>query len=264
MAHSMALMADAIHNFSDVIGLLMAWAALWMSRLSPTAERTYGYRGVSILAALGNAGLLFLATGAIIVEAIQRFAHPEPVASQMMIWVASLGILINTFTAVLFWKGQKDDLNIRGAFIHMLGDAAISVGVVMAAFLVGATGWQWLDPATSLVIAVIVILGSWDLAKEALHLSLDGVPRHIDRGGVLAYLAALPGVTEVHDLHIWAMSTTETALTVHLLRPGAAPDDVFLHNLTEELRRRFKIHHATIQVEAGNAENCPLAPPEAV
>lgn len=260
----MALMADAVHNFSDVIGLLMAWAAAWMGRLSPTAERTYGYRGASILAALGNAGLLFLATGAIAVESIQRFAHPQPVVGQTMIAVAAVGIAINAVTALLFWKGQKDDLNIRAAFIHMLGDAAISLGVVIAALAVESTGWDWIDPATSLVISVIIVLGSWDLAKEALHLSIDGVPRHINREEVMKYLSSQSGVTAVHDLHIWAMSTTETALTAHVVRPSTVPDDAFLQNISDELHLRFKINHATIQVEADNAQNCRLAAEDAV
>ena len=266
-AKSLALVADAVHNFSDVVGLLLAWGAAWLGRRSPTDERTYGYRGASILAGLANAGMLFLVTGAIIIEAVQRFARPEPLATTTMIIVASIGIVVNFATAMLFWRGQRHDLNVRAAFMHMIADAAISFGVVMAALIIRLQGpsWQWLDPASSLIIATIVVLGCWDLAKEALHLSLDGVPKHIDRRGVLVYLHELPGVTGVHDLHIWAMSTTETALTVHLLRPNTTVDDKFLHGVAHELHERFQINHATIQIEAGNApEGCRLAPSEVV
>ena len=267
IAKSLALFADAVHNFSDVVGLLMAWGAAWLGRRSPTDERTYGYRGASILASLANAGLLFLVTGAIIVEAVQRFGNPEPLQTTIMMSVATIGIAINFGTAMLFWRGQKHDLNVRAAFMHMIGDAAISFGVVMAALIIRQMGhgWQWLDPASSLIIATIVVLGCWDLAKEALHLSLDGVPKHIDRRGVLVYLHELPGVTGVHDLHIWAMSTTETALTVHLLRPNTPVDDKFLYAVARDLNERFQISHSTIQVEAGNApEACRLAPASVV
>ena len=266
MAKSLALMADAVHNFSDVVGLLLAWGAAWLGRRSPTDERTYGYRGASILASLANSGMLFLVTGAIIIEAVQRFNNPEPLHTTIMIYVASIGIAINFSTAMLFWKGQKHDLNLRAAFTHMIGDAAISFGVVMTALIIQFKhGWQWLDPASSLVIATIVVLGCWDIAKEALHLSLDGVPKHIDRRGVLVYLHELPGVTGVHDLHIWAMSTTETALTVHLLRPNTPVDDKFLYAVARELNERFQISHSTIQVEGGNApEACRLAPASVV
>lgn len=264
-AKSLALVADAVHNFSDVIGLLLAWGAAWLGRLGPTDQRTYGYRGASILAALGNAGLLFLATGGIIIEAVQRFAHPAEISSMTMIYVAGLGIVINFGTAMLFWRGQKDDINLRAAFMHMIGDAAISFGVVFAALVIRAKGWQWLDPASSLTISVIVIVTTWDLAKEAVNLSMAGVPRHIDKAAVEKYLQSLPGVTEVHDLHIWAMSTTETALTAHLLRPNAAPDDHFLTQAAQELNSKFKIHHTTLQIEAGNSpETCILAPAEVV
>jgi cobalt-zinc-cadmium efflux system protein len=266
-AKSLALVADAVHNFSDVIGLLLAWGAAWLGRRNPTDERTYGYRSASILAALANSGILFLATGAIIVEAVQRFASPAPLQTGVMLWVATLGIVVNFATAMLFWRGQKHDLNVRAAFMHMIADAAISFGVVLAALIIRmkGEGWQWLDPASSLVIATIVVIGCWDIAKEALHLSLDGVPKHIDRRGVLVYLHELPGVKGVHDLHIWAMSTTETALTVHLLRPNTPVDDAFLNGVAYELQHRFQISHATIQVEAGNVkEACRLAPKEVV
>ncbi len=267
MAHSLALVADAVHNFSDVIGLLLAWGAAWLGRLSPTDERTYGFRGASILAGLANSGMLFLVTGGIIIESVQRLAHPQPLATMTMVYVASIGIVINFVTAMLFWRGQKDDLNIRAAFIHMMGDAAIAFGVVITALIIRmmGAGWQWLDPASGLVISTIIVIGCWDVAKEALHLSLDGVPKHIDRRGIIVFLHGLPGVTGMHDLHIWAMSTTETALTVHLMRPKIPADDNFLNDVAFELKSNFKIDHATIQIEVGNArEACRLAPKEVI
>lgn len=265
LAKSLALIADAVHNFADVVGLLLAWGASWLARRSPTDERTFGYRRASILAALLNSCLLFLAIGAIIIEALQRFARPAPVQTDMMIWVAVVGIAINFGTAMLFWKGQKDDLNLRAAFIHMVADAAISAGVVVGGLIIMFKGWIWMDPAISLVVSVIILIGCWDIAKEALHLSLDGVPKHIDRRNVLVYLHELPGVTGVHDLHIWAMSTTEVALTVHLMRPGMPTDDKFLHEVASHLQERYHIGHVTIQVEAGNTkEPCKLAPHDVV
>ena len=267
MAKSLALMADAVHNFSDVIALLLAWGAAWLGHLSPSDERTYGFRGASILAGLVNGGMLILVTGGIIVQSVLRLGHPEPLQTMIMIWVASLGIVINFSTAMLFWSGQKHDLNVRGAFMHMMSDAAIAFGVVLVALIIRlqGPGWQWLDPASSLVIATVVVIACWDLAKEALHLALDGVPRHIDRRGILVYLHGLTGVTGVHDLHIWAMSTTETALTVHLLRPNTSVDDHFLNEVAYDLKSKFQIDHATIQIEGGNSrEACRLAPREVV
>lgn len=265
LAQSLSLIADAVHNFADVVGLLIAWGAAWLSRRGPTDERTYGFRRASILAALLNACLLFLAVGAIAIEAVQRFYHPAHIETDKMLWVATIGIAVNFGTAMLFWKGQKHDLNLRAAFMHMIADAAISFGVVLAALIImmKGQGWQWLDPASSLVIVVIVAIGSWDLARESLHLSLDGVPKHINRRGVLVYLHELPGVTGVHDLHIWAMSTTEVALTVHLLRPDTPVDDEFLHRIAHELHEKFQIGHVTIQVESGSSkDSCKLAPPD--
>lgn len=267
LAQSLSLIADAVHNFADVVGLLIAWGAAWLSRRNPSDERTYGYRRASILAALLNACLLFLAIGAIAIEAFQRFNSPGHIETEIMVWVASVGIVINFGTAMLFWKGQKHDINLRAAFMHMIADAAISFGVVLAALIImmKGQGWQWLDPASSLVIAVIVAIGCWDLAKESLHLSLDGVPKHINRRGVLVYLHELPGVTGVHDLHIWAMSTTEVALTVHLLRPNTKVDDEFLHKVAHDLHDKFQIGHVTIQVEGGNGQNaCKLADPHTI
>ena len=262
-ANSLALISDGLHNFSDVIGLVLAWCAAWLCTWRPTASHTYGYRRASILAALGNAALLFLATGAILTEAIRRLLAPEPVAAGVVLWVAAIGIAINLATALMFMRGRHHDLNVRGAFLHMMGDAAVSLGVVVAALVIGWTGWLWLDPAVSVAVAAVILLTTWGLTRDALNLALDAVPAGIDRDAVEAYLAGLPGVTEVHDLHIWAMSTTETALTAHLVRPNASLDDQLLTAAAHELEHRFGIHHVTVQVEAGVAE-CRLAPAHVV
>ena len=263
LSNSLALISDGVHNFSDVLGLLLAWGGSWLATRQPSGSRTYGYRRASILAALGNAALLFAATGAIIIEAMQRFAEAPPVASDTVLWVAGAAIVINAATALLFIRGRKHDLNIGGAFLHMAGDAAVSLGVVIAALLIGWMGWQWLDPAVSIVIAAVILWTSWGLMREALNLALDAVPGGINRGAVESYLASLPDVSEVHDLHIWAMSTTETALTVHLVRPRTEVDDLFLADTAHELEHRFSIHHATIQIETGKRE-CRLAPTHVV
>jgi cobalt-zinc-cadmium efflux system protein len=263
LAHSLALVADAAHNLTDVAGLLLAWGAAWLSRRNPTAERTYGYRRASILAALANAALLLVATGAIAVEAIRRLADPQPLAAGTVIWVAALAIVLNGAVALMFMRGRRDDLNIKGAFLHMLGDAAVSFGVVIAALVTIWTGWLWMDPAISLAIAIFVLLAGWSLARSSVNMALDAVPENVDREKVEAYLNGLPGVTEVHDLHIWAMSTTETALTAHLVRPSAAIDDSFIAAACEQLDREFKIHHATLQIEHSR-EACRLAPDRVV
>jgi cobalt-zinc-cadmium efflux system protein len=264
-SHSLALISDGVHNLSDVIGLLLAWGAAWLAKRQPTATRTYGYRRASILAALGNAGLLLIVTGAILVEAVRRFFAPEPVSTDIVVWVASLGIVVNTVTALLFMRGRQHDLNVMGAFLHMAGDAGVSLGVVVAALLIGWTGWLWLDPAVSLGVAVVILMATWGLTRDALNLALDAVPPGIERGAVEAYLAGLPGVTEVHDLHIWAMSTTETALTVHLVRSSTGLDDQddLLADAAHQLQHRFGIQHATVQIEAGDRE-CRLAPAHVV
>lgn len=265
ISNSLGLIADAAHNFSDVIGLLLAWGGMWLSRFRPTEKHTYGYSGASILAALGNAALLFVAIGGIIVHAVQRFFEPAAVESHTIIWVALIGIVINGATAMMFHKDQAHDINVRGAYLHMVADAAISLGVVIAGVVISYTGWLWVDPVVSLLIAGIIIIGTWQLAKQALHLSLAGVPPHIDRNGVFEYLSTLPGVTEVHDLHIWAMSTTKTALTAHLIRPEAGIDDSFLHMVTGELESRFNIQHPTLQVEkGGHPDSCRFAPAEVI
>lgn len=259
-SNSLGLIADAAHNFSDVIGLLLAWGGAFLSRMNPTAQRTYGYSGASILAALGNAALLFVATGGIILNSIQRFFDPAPVETSSVIWVALIGILINGGTAMIFHKTQAHDLNARGAYLHMIADAAVSLGVVIAGFVIMHTGWLWVDPLIGLVIAGVILIGTWGLAKEALHLSLAGVPKHIDRDAVYTFLKNLPGVTEVHDLHIWGMSTTSSALTAHLVKPEGIPDDSFLHGVALELEKRFNIHHPTLQVERGDdTEPCKFA-----
>lgn len=259
---SLALLADAGHNLSDVLGLALAWGAAWLSRRQPTARRTYGFRRSSILAALANAMLLLVAVGAIAWEALRRLEAPEPVDTGVVIWVAALGVVVNTGTALLFMRGRERDLNVHGAFLHMVADAAVTVGVIVAALLIAATGWLWLDPAISLVIGAVILVGTWGLLRDSVDLALDAVPRGIDPAAVEGFLAAQPGVCEVHDLHIWGMSTTETALTVHLVRPDTAPDDGFLAQLRHELHTRFAIDHATIQLEAG--EPCPQAPAHVV
>ncbi|WP_407152149.1 cation diffusion facilitator family transporter [Bradyrhizobium sp. ORS 86] len=261
-ANSLALVSDAVHNFSDVIALLLAWAGAWLAGKRPTDTHTYGYRRASILAALANAGLLLIAVGGIAVEAINRLREPAEVASWTVVWVAALGILINGGTALLFMRGRDTDLNVRGAYLHMAADAAVSLGVVVAALLIMTTGWQWLDPTISLVIALVVLVSGWELARDSVNLALDAVPKGIDLKAVRDYLLTLEGVIEVHDLHIWAMSTSETALTAHLVRPGGH-DDAFLHQVCAELSHRFDIHHATLQVEI-SSETCRLAPAETV
>ena len=261
-ANSLALISDAVHNFSDVIALLLAWAAGWLARRQPTEQHTYGYRRASILAALVNAGLLLIAVGAIAVEAVDRIREPAEVAGRTVVLVAALGIVVNGATALLFMRGRHGDLNIRGAYLHMAADAGVSFGVVVAALLIMLTGWLWIDPAISLVIAAVVLASGWGLARDSVNLALDGVPRGIELAEVKDYLGRLDGVTEVHDLHIWAMSTNETALTAHLVRPGGTGDS-FLHQVCEELAHRFDIHHATLQIEAGS-DACKLAPAEVV
>jgi cobalt-zinc-cadmium efflux system protein len=261
-ANSLALISDAVHNFSDVISLLLAWAALWLARKQPTQQHTYGYRRASILAALVNAGLLLIAVGGIAVEAINRIQEPAAVAGWTVVLVAALGILVNGSTALLFMRGRHGDLNIRGAYLHMAADAGVSFGVVVAALVIMATGWLWVDPAISLCIAAVVLASGWGLARDSVNLALDGVPKGIELAKVKDYLVTLEGVTELHDLHIWAMSTNETALTAHLVRP-AGFNDAFLHGVCEELSHRFNIHHATLQIEA-SSEVCKLAPAEVV
>jgi cobalt-zinc-cadmium efflux system protein len=257
-ANSLALLADAGHNAGDVVSLGLAWLAAWLSKRAPSSRYTYGLRSSSILAALANAVLLALVTGAIAWEAVLRLMHPQPAAGVTMMAVAAVGIAVNGITALMFASGRDRDLNVRSAFQHMASDALVALGVVAAGAAILYTGWLWLDPLVSLVISAVIVWGTWSLLREATALALAGVPQGVDEGGVADYLAGLPGVTEVHDLHIWGMSTTETALTAHLVRPGAALDDALLSEACVELKRRFSIHHATLQVECGEAP-CELA-----
>lgn len=265
LANSLALLADAGHNLSDVLGLLLAWGAAALVKRRPTTRHTYGLKRSSILASLANAILLLVAVGMIVWEAVHRLGQPQPVAETTVLWVAAVGIVINTVTALMFVRGGKSDINIRGAFLHMAADAAVSLGVVIAALAVMATGWLWLDPAVSIAIAIVITLGTWSLLRSSLNLALDAVPETIDRPAIEAYLGALPGVTEVHDLHIWAMSTTEVALTAHLVRPDCPVDDGLLGRSARELADRFGIAHSTIQIESGDPDHpCRLAPAEVV
>lgn len=253
---SMALVADAGHNLSDVLSLLIAWAASIMAARPASARYTWGFKSSSILAALANAGLLLVAVGAIMIETLRRFVVPAEVEGTTMIVVAGIGVVINTATALLFMSGRKHDINIRGAFLHMAADALVSVGVVIAGILILLTGKSWIDPVTSLVIVAVIAWGTWGLLKDSVKMGLLAVPDRIDEAEVQNWLAALPGVSAVHDLHIWPMSTTETAFTAHLVMPGGHPGDAFLHHIAHELDERWHIHHATVQVETG--ENCTL------
>ncbi|MBP2236740.1 cobalt-zinc-cadmium efflux system protein [Sinorhizobium kostiense] len=262
-ANSMALLADAGHNLSDVLGLIVAWVAVVLTKRLPTPKFTYGLGASSILAALANAMLLLVAVGAIAWEAIQRLWEPAPVGGMTVMIVAGIGILINGLTAYLFASGRKGDLNIRGAYLHMMADAAVSAGVVIAGLLIMQTGWSWIDPAVSLVIVAVILWGTWGLLRGSVTLSLNSVPENVDADGVRAFLNQLEGVTEVHDLHIWPISTVETALTAHLVMPGGSPGDKFLFDVQMVLRQRYEIGHATIQVETGE-HACPLAPRDVV
>ncbi|CAN5266822.1 cation diffusion facilitator family transporter [soil metagenome] len=263
-SNSTALIADAGHNLSDVLGLVVAWIAVILSKRPPSPRYTYGLRGSSILAALFNAVFLLIAVGAIGWEAILRLLNPEPVGEITVIIVATIGIAINGFTAWLFASGSKDDLNIRGAYLHMAADAAVSAGVVIAAIIIMFTGWLWLDPATSLVIVAVIVWGTWGLLRDSTAMSLGAVPSGIDPVAVRRYLEQRPGVTEVCDLHIWPMSTTEAALTCHLVMPAGNPGDAFLVEATQHLNDSFGIKHTTIQIVTSPVTACALTPDGAV
>lgn len=263
LGDSLALIADAGHNVSDILGLVIAWIAVWLGKKGPTSKRTYGYKRSSILAALFNAVFLLVAIGAIAWEAIQRFSTPQPVAGKTVIIVAIIGIVINALTALLFMSGRKHDLNIRGAFIHMAADAIVSLGVVVAGFIILWSGWQWIDPLVSLVIAIVILFSTWGLLKESINLSLDAVPEGIDITSIQNYLSNLPTIIEIHDLHIWGMSTTEAALTVHLIRSEIDDNDLLLQKITKELHDQFGIEHATIQIEKGTY-SCSLQPVDTI
>ena len=258
LGHSMALIADAGHNLGDVLGLAMAWGANQLVKRAPSQRFTYGLRSSSILAALFNAVFLLVATGAIALGAIQRFFHPEPVAGNIVMIVAAIGIVVNTVSALFFLRGRHGDLNVRGAFLHLAGDAAISFGVVLAGLVIVLTGWHWVDAAVSLGISAIIIMGTWSLMRDSLSMTLHGVPSGVDASEVRAFLMSRPGVCAIHDLHIWPMSTTETALTCHLVIPAGHPGDQVLHEIAEELEHRFSIPHTTIQVEISEDPNCAL------
>lgn len=254
IAHSTALMADAGHNLSDVLGLMLAWGAALLAKKQPAGRYTYGLRSSSILAALGNAMLLLVACGAIALEAVRRLVEPAAVAGMTVSIVAAIGIAINGFSAWLFVAGSKQDLNIRGAFLHMAADALVSLGVVIGGITMLYTGWNWLDPVLSLAIVAVVLAGTWGLLREALRLSLSAVPAHIDLQQVQQYLTGLPGVADVHDLHIWGMSTTESALTVQLLMPEGYPGDDFMESVSSRLKERFAIQHSTLQIKRNTTQ----------
>ena len=258
-SNSLALLADAGHNLSDVLGLVLAWVGMMLGRLRPDARHTYGWQRASIFAALINGLVLLLAMGGMAWEALHRFANPSPIGGQTVIVVAAAGVLVNGLTAWLFFSGSRSDLNIRGAFLHMAGDALVSLGVVLAGFAYLQTGWLWLDPSLSLAIAGVIIYSTWSLFRQALHLSFDGVPASVQLHEVRQLLEDLPGVEAVHDLHVWAMSTSETALTAHLVMPGGHPGDAWLSDAGELLHDRFDIAHATLQIELGDAQPCRLA-----
>ena len=260
LANSTALMADAGHNLSDVLGLVLAWGAAVLAKRAPSARYTYGLRSSSILAALANALLLLAACGAIAWEAVQRIAEPHPVAGVTVSVVAAIGVAINGFSAWLFMAGSKGDLNVRGAYLHMAADAAISLGVVISGLVIMATDWTWLDPAVSLAIVLVIVWGTWSLLRESVQMAMAAVPASVDAHAVEHFLEARPGVAGVHDLHIWAMSTTETALTAHLVMPGGYPGDAFLDETVAALRKEHGIAHCTLQVEEGTSTHgCALA-----
>ncbi|AZN39957.1 cation diffusion facilitator family transporter [Paenibacillus albus] len=259
ISHSLALVADAGHNLSDVLALVLAWVASILARKSPTTSRTYGFRRSSILAALFNAIFLLIALGAIAWEAIRRFAEPSAIEGSTVIWVAAIGIVLNGITAVMFLSGSKGDINIRGAFLHMAADAGVSLGVVIAGLIILNTDWQWLDPTVSLIIAVVIFLSTWGLLKESLNMSLDAVPKGIDSMQVKTYLEGLPDVRNVHDLHIWGISTTEVALTVHFTLAYTANHEDHLKLCRDGLHEKFNINHITIQIESPTYQ-CPQEP----
>jgi cobalt-zinc-cadmium efflux system protein len=260
IANSTALMADAGHNVSDVLGLLLAWGAIILTRKPPSKRYTYGLRSTSILAALANAMLLLVACGALALEAIQRFSQPPTVAGLTVSIVAAVGIVINGLSAWLLMKGSKEDLNIRGAYLHMAADTAVSLAVVIAGMAMFYTGWFMLDPIISLVIVIVIVIGTWSLLRDSMQLALSAVPAKVNALAIDTYLRQLAGVTEIHDLHIWGLSTTESALTVHLVMPNGHPGDIFLDEIVQTLEERFFIHHCTLQIEQGTTNHsCSLS-----
>lgn len=264
LANSTALMADAGHNLSDVLGLMLAWGAAILAKRAPNQQYTYGLRSTSMLAALFNAMLLMAACGGIAWEAVQQLVQPDPVAGLTVSVVAGVGILINGFSAWLFMAGSKDDINIRGAYLHLAADAAISLGVLIAGLLVRYTGWNWIDPAVSMVIVAIIVLSTWSLMMQSLRMMMAAVPDNVDRAGIEQFLRSQPGVSAIHDLHIWAMSTTENALTAQLVVPDGYPGDGAIDAISKQLREKFSIQHSTLQVRLGASElECCLQAPAA-
>lgn len=264
-AGSVALLADAAHNLSDVLGLLLAWGASALARRQASVRRTYGLRRSTILAALGNAALLLVAVGGVAWEAVGRLRNPGPVSAKVVIAVAAVGVLINSISALLFLRGGKGDANLRGAFLHLAADAGVSLGVVAAGALMWWGVGPWIDPLTSLLVSAAVLVGTFGLLRDALNLALDAVPGRLELKAVRSYLLGLPGVEDVHDLHVWSLSTTEVALTAHLVMPWSTCPPSFLRDLDRQLRERFAIDHATVQIEPGEAPgDCRLAAPEAI
>jgi cobalt-zinc-cadmium efflux system protein len=263
-ANSVALLADAGHNLSDVLGLVVAWVAAELAKRAPTTRFTYGLGGSSILAALFNSMFLLVAVGAIGWEAILRLMHPEPVGETVVIVVAIIGIFVNGITAWLFVSGRKSDLNIRGAFLHMAADATVSAGVVIAGFAILLTGWQWLDPVVSLAIVAVILASTWGLLRDSVAMTLSAVPAEIEPAAVRGALVALPGVSGLHDLHIWPMSTTDISMTAHLVMPAGHPGDAFLMNAAAAMQDHFGIGHVTLQVETSVDTACALAPDDVV
>jgi cobalt-zinc-cadmium efflux system protein len=259
---SLALLADAGHNLGDVLSLSLAWGAAVLSRRRPSGRFTYGLRSSSILAALANAIILLVVTGGIAWEALGRLSRPVSVAATIVIWVAATGILVSGVTALLFASGSRRDLNLKSVFLHMAADTLVTASVVAAGIAIALTGWLWLDPAVSLFVSAVIVFGTWGLMKSAIGLALDAVPEGVDAAAVRAHLLDIRGVTGLHDLHIWGMSTTETALTCHLVMPDGHPGDAMLNGIAEQLHHRFGIHHATIQIELADTEEACLLTPE--
>jgi cobalt-zinc-cadmium efflux system protein len=257
IANSTALVADAGHNLSDVLGLVLAGVAAWLAKRPAKGKRTYGFGKATVLAALANGVVLMFVSGGIVIEAVRRLLHPEPVTTGIVMIVAAVGVIANTGTALLFVRGNAKDINLRGAFLHMAGDALISIGVIVAAGLILLTGWSWLDPLVSVVIVLVIVAGTWGLLGEAIDLAMDAAPEGADVDSIQTFLTACDGVTDVHDLHIWAMSTTEVALTAHVVRPSRDGEDGFRAKLCEALEHRFGVRHATLQIEAARSEHCP-------
>ena len=258
VAESLALIADAGHNLSDVLSLLLAWGAGVLAAKAPTEKRTYGFRKVTIMASLASAILLLVAMGSIAWEAIGRFFDPKPVDGIIVIAVAAIGVVINTITALLFVSGQKDDLNIRGAFLHMAADAGVSLGVVVAGIIIMLTGWLVVDPLISLLIVAVILVGTWSLLRDSMNLAIDSVPKGVDMAGIKEYLTGLEKVSQIHDLHVWPLSTTAVALSVHLVIVDDSVKNGFLPSLQQELHDRFNIEHSTIQIERQDDDPCML------